>query len=110
MNHATRPEQEAAATVALDNFGDCMARLGWTQREVSSRMGVDRSTVSRWLSGQAPVPLWAVRAVRAIVLLQAACPAAVRHLLTQASMTEALENMPAQRLAYQRDRSARADD
>ena len=33
-----------------------LKRLGWTQTEAASRLGVTQGAVSRWVSGDRPIP------------------------------------------------------
>jgi transcriptional regulator with XRE-family HTH domain len=44
-----------------------IARLGYTQAQFAARLGVDRSTVVRWLEGR-PMPHMAELAIRYLLL------------------------------------------
>lgn len=42
------------------DFRSTLKRLGLSQRELASRLGLAVSTVNRWAVGEAPVPQYAV--------------------------------------------------
>jgi hypothetical protein len=55
-----RISPEELRLAGLELFGD---RPGW-QSKLANTLGVDRSSVTRWLSGSVPVPLHASLLVR----------------------------------------------
>ena len=39
-----------------DEMIDCLSVLGWSERELAWRLGVNRMRVHRWSTGEYPVP------------------------------------------------------
>lgn len=60
MSPRLRLSAEDLRRAGLDLFGDAP---GWQSR-LAEAVGVDRSAVTRWLSGAVPVPLYASLLVR----------------------------------------------
>jgi len=44
-----------------DEFSASLKRLGWKQSDFCAMADVDKSTPSRWVKGQTPIPGWAVK-------------------------------------------------
>ena len=40
----------------MDELDDCLYKLGWSQAELSRRIGVSKNSVSSWNKGRHPVP------------------------------------------------------
>lgn len=53
------------------DFSHSLATLGWTQAEFARRLGVDPTTVSRWMGAQR-FPKWVGEYLRLAVLVKTA--------------------------------------
>jgi transcriptional regulator with XRE-family HTH domain len=42
--------------VTPERFRECMKALGWDQRFLADRLGINPRTIERWYSGAQPVP------------------------------------------------------
>jgi transcriptional regulator with XRE-family HTH domain len=43
--------------VTSPTLAEALRTIGWSQRELARRVGVDETRVRRWLAGKAPMPL-----------------------------------------------------
>lgn len=46
-------------TLTAEQFAQALTALGWKQTDFVRRTGLTTGTVSRWATGQVPIPLWA---------------------------------------------------
>lgn len=46
-------------TMQPEQFAQALTELGWKQTDFVRRTGLTKGTVSRWATGQVPIPLWA---------------------------------------------------
>lgn len=46
-------------TMTPEQFAHALTALGWKQTDFVRRTGLTTGTVSRWATGQVPIPLWA---------------------------------------------------
>jgi transcriptional regulator with XRE-family HTH domain len=53
------------------DFSRSLAMLGWSQAEFARRLGVDPTTVSRWVSAQ-KFPVWVGEYLKLAVLVKTA--------------------------------------
>ena len=51
-----------------EKFKDALSQLGMSQAKFAERMGIDATTVSRWMQGHTPLPQWAVEYIRVLLL------------------------------------------
>lgn len=45
-----------------------LSDLGWSQKDLASRLGCDQDTVSRWSTGKTPVPAHVAEYMRVVLL------------------------------------------
>lgn len=48
-------------TMTPDEFSQALAALGWKQSDFCRMAGVNKSTPSRWMIGDSPIPDWVPR-------------------------------------------------
>ncbi|CAE6511686.1 conserved hypothetical protein [Nitrosomonas nitrosa] len=52
-----------------NEFREGLAKIGWKQTDFASWAGVTPVAVSNWLTGDAPLPLWAQRTLELLLKL-----------------------------------------
>jgi hypothetical protein len=74
LDALTQHPTEAAGSHEISALSNTLEVLGWSQSKLARKLGVDPNTVSRWITGKSPVPLWlmeylgALRAVKELAL------------------------------------------
>lgn len=46
-----------------------LSALGWTQKRLADRLGVEPDTVGRWANGRTPVPGYVVEYLRVVAIV-----------------------------------------
>lgn len=49
-----------------EEFKATLRALGWKQTDFARKSGLNPTTISRWITGDTPVPEWAVRYLQAM--------------------------------------------
>lgn len=49
-----------------DEFKAALRALGWKQTDFARKAGLNPTTISRWVTGDVPVPEWAARYLHAM--------------------------------------------
>ena len=49
-----------------EEFKEALKRLGWKQTDFARKAGMGTSSITRWVSGDTPVPEWAARYLAAM--------------------------------------------
>ncbi|GJL76088.1 DNA-binding transcriptional regulator [Nitrosomonas sp.] len=52
-----------------DEFRDGLHKLGWKQSDFCLAVGISKVSVSNWLTGAAPLPVWAQRHIELLLKL-----------------------------------------
>lgn len=49
---------DATQELSPEQFTQALQALGWKQSDFCRRVGLDKNTPSRWVTGKSPVPRW----------------------------------------------------
>lgn len=56
--------------MTADDFQRALSELGWKQSDFCRRLGLDKNTPSRWITGRTSMPRWVPEYLRAMLAIR----------------------------------------